>query len=255
MPRRRRQHTWHILHAFQSARHFARIMCRFLLRTLLPQEQTSVITHNKYRLKQCRHARFITFCGLSIKKSLMSDTVVNAKKNAGYYAAGLVADDMVVGLGTGSTVLYAMEKLAERIKDGEINILGIPTSIQTAMRAKKLGIPLTTLDEYPDVDIAIDGADQVDPAFNLIKGRGAAQTRERCLAECANQFIVVVDGSKITEKLSGIVPVGFSVSKHILLYKTRNGFNVILFRIHLLMKHTMLPHSDIWNVLFCFSLF
>jgi len=113
----------------------------------------------------------------------MSDTVVNAKKNAGYYAAGLVADDMVVGLGTGSTVLYTMEKLAERIQSGEINILGIPTSIQTAMRARKLGIPLTTLDEYPDVDIAIDGADQVDPAFNLIKGRGAAQTRERCLAE------------------------------------------------------------------------
>ncbi|WP_042706635.1 ribose-5-phosphate isomerase RpiA [Methanomicrobium mobile] len=137
----------------------------------------------------------------------MSDTVVNAKKNAGYYAAGLVADDMVVGLGTGSTVLYTMEKLAERIKSGEINILGIPTSIQTAMRARKLGIPLTTLDEYPDVDIAIDGADQVDPAFNLIKGRGAAQTRERCLAECAKRFVVVVDGSKITQKLSGTVPV------------------------------------------------
>ncbi len=137
----------------------------------------------------------------------MSDTVVNAKKNAGYYAAGLVADDMVVGLGTGSTVLYTMEKLAERIQSGEINILGIPTSIQTAIRARKLGIPLTTLDEYPDVDIAIDGADQVDPAFNLIKGRGAAQTRERCLAECAKRFVVVVDGSKITQKLSGTVPV------------------------------------------------
>ena len=137
----------------------------------------------------------------------MSDEIVNSKKNAGYYAANLVKNGDVVGLGTGSTVFYSMERLCERIKDEGLSITGIPTSFQTAARARSLGIPLAALDDYPVIDITIDGADEVDSEFNLIKGRGAAQTRERCVAEAAAQFIVVVDEGKLTDKLSAVVPV------------------------------------------------
>jgi ribose 5-phosphate isomerase A len=131
---------------------------------------------------------------------------VNWKRLAGYRAANLVEDGMVVGLGTGSTVLFSMERLAERIGEG-LKIAGVPTSFQAAMRARTFGIPLVTLDDYSEIDIAIDGADQVDPVKNLIKGRGAAQTRERCVADAAERFIVVVDTSKITDILNAPVPV------------------------------------------------
>ncbi|MDD3976585.1 MAG: ribose-5-phosphate isomerase RpiA [Methanomicrobium sp.] len=137
----------------------------------------------------------------------MSENIVNSKKNAGNYAADLVKDGNIVGLGTGSTVLYTMERLSYRIKEEGLMIKGVPTSYQTAVRARNLGIPLTTLDDFPKIDIAIDGADEVDSDFNLIKGRGAAQTRERCVAAAAKQFIVVVDESKLTKKLSAVVPV------------------------------------------------
>jgi ribose 5-phosphate isomerase A len=129
-----------------------------------------------------------------------------AKREAGYRAAEMVKPGMVIGLGTGSTVFYAMERLKERIAAG-LAIEGVPTSLQAAMRAREYGIPLTTLDEYPVIDLAIDGADQVDPAFRLIKGRGAAHTREKCVATAANRFIVVIDESKITRQLDAPVPV------------------------------------------------
>jgi len=137
----------------------------------------------------------------------MSGNIVNSKKNAGYYAADLIKNGMVVGLGTGSTVFYSMERLSERIQSEGLSIKGIPTSLQAAIRARGLGIPLTTLDDCPLIDIAIDGVDEVDPDFNLIKGRGAAQTRERCVAEAAETFVVVVDAGKLTKKLSVVVPV------------------------------------------------
>jgi ribose 5-phosphate isomerase A len=128
------------------------------------------------------------------------------KRSAGYKAADLVRNGMVIGLGTGSTVLFAMERLQERIQSG-LEISGVPTSYQTAIRAREYGIPLTTLDEHPVLDLAIDGADQVDPKFRLIKGRGAAQTREKCVAAASRQFIVVVDASKLSPCLSAPVPI------------------------------------------------
>ncbi|MBP2132120.1 ribose 5-phosphate isomerase A [Methanomicrobium sp. W14] len=137
----------------------------------------------------------------------MSEKILNSKKNAGCYAAELVKSGDVVGLGTGSTVLYSMERLSERIKSEGLEIKGVPTSFQTASRARALGIPLTTLYDCPEIDIAIDGADQVDPSGNLIKGRGAAQTRERCVASAAKRFIVIVDEAKLTQTLSSPVPV------------------------------------------------
>ena len=129
-----------------------------------------------------------------------------AKRAAGHRAAEMVEDGMVVGLGTGSTVFSTIERLQYRAREG-LDILGIPTSYQTAIRAREYGIPLTTLDDHPVIDIAIDGADQVDPALRLIKGRGAAHTREKCVAAAAMSFIVVVDEAKIVPRLTGQVPV------------------------------------------------
>lgn len=129
-----------------------------------------------------------------------------AKMAAGFRAADMVEDDMVIGLGTGSTVFYTIERLAVRIREG-LKISGIPTSYQTAIRAREYGIPLTTLDDNPVIDLAIDGADEVDPRLNLIKGRGAAHTREKCVASAAFQFIVVVDEQKVVPRLKAPVPV------------------------------------------------
>ena len=130
-----------------------------------------------------------------------------AKRAAGYRAADMIENGMVVGLGTGSTVNFTIERLSERIRDG-LRITGIPTSFQTAIRAKKAQIPLTTLDDNPVIDIAVDGADEVDPKLRLIKGRGAAHLREKCVAAAAKQFIVVVDEQKMVKKLgTAVVPV------------------------------------------------
>jgi len=129
------------------------------------------------------------------------------KKNAGYFAADLIQDGMVVGLGTGSTVFFAMERLSERISTEGLDITGVPTSFQASMRAREYGIPISTLDEYPALDIAIDGADKIDSSLRMIKGRGAAQTMERCVADASGLFVVVADESKMCEKLHGPVPV------------------------------------------------
>lgn len=128
------------------------------------------------------------------------------KRAAGRSAAEMVEDGMVVGLGTGSTVLFAMERLAERIGEG-LAVTGIPTSYQTEIRARDLGIPLATLQDHPSPDIAIDGADLVDSQKRLIKGRGAAHAREKCVAHAAGRLLIVVDEGKCAQRLSGVVPV------------------------------------------------
>ncbi|WP_292520830.1 ribose-5-phosphate isomerase RpiA [Methanoculleus sp.] len=132
---------------------------------------------------------------------------VESKRNAGYRAAGMVEDGMIVGLGTGSTVFFAMERLGERIAGGDLSIAGVPTSYQAALRARQYGIPLTSLDEHPEIDIAIDGADQVDPGLNLIKGRGAALLREKCVCDAAKRVLIVVDPTKVVDTLNAPVPV------------------------------------------------
>jgi len=129
-----------------------------------------------------------------------------AKRAAGYEAADMVEEGMVIGLGTGSTVFHAIERLSGRVRDG-LSVSGVPTSYQTAIRAREYGIPLTTLDDNPVLDLAIDGADQADPQFRLIKGRGAALTKEKCVAAAAFRFIVVIDAGKVVPRLAGVVPV------------------------------------------------
>ena len=128
------------------------------------------------------------------------------KKIAAHHAVSYVEDGMVIGLGTGSTTAYAIKKLGEMVKNG-LKIIGIPTSIATENMAKKVGIPIASLNEYPHVDITIDGADQVDANLNLIKGGGGALLREKMVASCSKKEIIIVDESKIVEKFSFPLPV------------------------------------------------
>ena len=131
----------------------------------------------------------------------------SSKKNAGYTAAEYVKDGMVLGLGTGSTTHFFIEKVGMRIKEEGINVLGIPTSFQSLLIAKKWNIPITTLEEH-DIDLSVDGADEVDSEFNLIKGGGAAHTKEKIVDYAAKEFIVIVDESKCVEELGNFpVPV------------------------------------------------
>lgn len=130
------------------------------------------------------------------------DPVKLMKQEVGRAAAAKVESNTIVGLGTGSTTAFAIQFLGDRLASGELkNIKGVPTSFQASVLAKKYGIPLTTLDEVDRIDLAIDGADEVDPKFNLIKGGGAAHTREKIVDGLAEKFIVVVDSSKLVDKL------------------------------------------------------
>lgn len=143
------------------------------------------------------------------------------KKDVGYAAAELVKNGDIVGLGTGSTTHFFIEKLGKRIKEEAMEIMGIPTSYQSFLLAKDAGISITTLEEY-DIDIAVDGADEVDSNLNLIKGGGAAHTMEKIVDEAAERFVVIVDESKMVDKL-GMFPVPLevipearrAVSKHV----------------------------------------
>lgn len=138
------------------------------------------------------------------------DPVKVMKQEVGKAAAALVKSGTIVGLGTGSTTAYAIEYLGKRLQSGELkDIKGIPTSFQAEVLAKQYGIPLTTLDAVDHIDIAIDGADEVDPQKNLIKGGGAAHTREKIVDALAAQFVVVVDSGKLVDRLGStfLLPV------------------------------------------------
>ena len=142
--------------------------------------------------------------------SAATDPVKLMKQGVGKAAAELVQSGTIVGLGTGSTTAYAIQYIGERLKSGEIkDIVGIPTSFQAEVLAKQYSIPLTSLDAVDHIDIAIDGADEVDPQLNLIKGGGAAHTREKVVDSLAAKFIVVVDSGKLVEQLGStfLLPV------------------------------------------------
>ena len=124
-----------------------------------------------------------------------------AKRAAAYAAADLVQDGMTIGLGSGSTFLFVLDRLAERMRDEGLQLRGVPTSAQTAAAAERVGVPLATLDEVERLDLAIDGADEVDPEHNLIKGGGAAHTRERLVAATAEEFVVIVGENKLVAVL------------------------------------------------------
>jgi len=139
----------------------------------------------------------------------MKDVSANtdAKKAAGEAAAELVKSNMVVGLGTGSTVAWTIKRLGERVRDEGLDFWGVPTSFQAENLAIASGIKLTTLNSHPVLDLAIDGADQVDHKLYVIKGGGAAHTREKVVACSARRFVIVADESKYAELLTWPVPV------------------------------------------------
>ncbi len=132
-----------------------------------------------------------------------------AKQAAGTQAAALVKDGMCIGLGTGSTTAYALTALGQRIEDEALDVRGVPTSFAAERRARSLNIPLTTLDTDPHLDLAFDGADEVDPDGRLIKGRGAAHTREKVVATQAERFAVLVDPTKLVDRIGSerVLPV------------------------------------------------
>jgi ribose 5-phosphate isomerase A len=134
--------------------------------------------------------------------SAETDPIKVMKQEVGKAAAQRVQSGTIVGLGTGSTTAYAIQYIGDRIKKGDLkDIKGIPTSFQAEVLAKDHGIPLTSLDAVDHIDVAIDGADEVDPQKNLIKGGGAAHTREKVVDSLAAQFIVVVDSGKLVDRL------------------------------------------------------
>lgn len=122
----------------------------------------------------------------------------------------MVTDGMVVGLGTGSTVRYTIEALGRRVAGG-LRMRGIPTSQASDDLARKLGIPLTSLDEVASVDLTIDGADEFDPQFRLIKGGGGALTREKVVAKASKRMVVVADASKQVARLGSTFPLPIEV--------------------------------------------
>jgi len=131
------------------------------------------------------------------------------KENVGKEAVKLIDDGQVVGLGTGSTTHFFIKHLGMRIQEEELEILGIPTSFQSLILAREFGIKVTSLDEH-DVDIAVDGADEVSSQLDLIKGGGAAHTIEKLVDSNAKKFVVIVDESKIVDNL-GEFPVPVEV--------------------------------------------
>jgi ribose 5-phosphate isomerase A len=126
------------------------------------------------------------------------------KKLAAHQAVEAIRSGMRLGLGTGSTAAFVVDRIGELLASGALHdIAGVPTSVRTAEQAARLHIPLLTLDDCPELDLAIDGADEVDPALNLVKGRGGALLREKMVEKAAKRFLVVVDETKIVEALGG----------------------------------------------------
>jgi ribose 5-phosphate isomerase A len=130
-----------------------------------------------------------------------STWVEEAKRKAALEAVKHVKDGFIVGLGSGSTAAYAIEALGERIRGERLNVLGIPTSYQAFLLAVKHGIAVTTLEEHPTINLTIDGADQIDPQLNLIKGMGAALAREKIVASASKQNIIIADETKKVQVL------------------------------------------------------
>ena len=140
------------------------------------------------------------------------------KQRAAAAAAELITDGMVLGLGTGTTASYLVQILGERVRQG-LRIQGVPTSEATRQLAVAEGVPLTTLEEQTVLDLCLDGADEVDPELNLIKGGGGALLREKIVASAARQRIIMVDVSKCVDSLGAfplaveVIPFGWEVTR------------------------------------------
>ena len=130
------------------------------------------------------------------------DDQTRQKQAVGEYAAGWVESGMTVGLGTGSTAVWAIRAIGAALADGSLrDVVAIPTSEVSASEARRIGIPVVTFDDRPVVDLTIDGADEVDPELHLIKGYGGALLREKVVAQATRREVIVVDASKPSPRL------------------------------------------------------
>jgi ribose 5-phosphate isomerase A len=129
------------------------------------------------------------------------------KRLAGVAAVRLVADGMLCGMGTGSTARFFIEEVGRRMRDEGIRITGVPTSFQSRLLCQQQGIPLCDAQDCRRIDLAVDGADEVDPDLNVMKGGGAAHTMEKLVASMASQFVVIVDESKLVPRLGTSIDV------------------------------------------------
>lgn len=133
------------------------------------------------------------------------------KKLVGRAAAGLVSDGMTCGIGTGSTVAFFVEELGRRVEEEGLHLVGVPTSFQSKILCRQFGIALADAQEFYSLDLVVDGADEVDPELNLIKGGGGAQTAEKIIASMGREFVVIVDESKIVNRLGSTFPVPIEI--------------------------------------------
>ena len=154
------------------------------------------------------------------------DPIQEAKQKAALEAVKHVKDGFIVGLGSGSTAAFAIEAIGERIKREKLRVMGIPTSYQAFLLAVECGIPITTLDEHPEIDVTIDGADQITPELFLIKGMGAALAREKIVAAASKLNIIIADEKKKVKLLGEndqsvpieVLPFAISLVKRKIVY-------------------------------------
>ena len=141
-------------------------------------------------------------------KKLLDDL----KHEAASVAVEMVRSDSVIGLGTGSTSAHFLRLLGERLRDGRLHdVLGVPTSEGAAELAREVGIPITSLDEHPELELTVDGADEVDPSLDMIKGGGGALLREKIVAQATRRLVIIVDESKLSQRLGVTWPVPVEV--------------------------------------------
>jgi ribose 5-phosphate isomerase A len=163
--------------------------------------------------------------------------VEEAKKRAANAAISHVESDTVIGLGTGSTAEYMIQILGSLLASGTLfGVQGVPTSNRTSLFANTLGIPITSLDEYPRLDLSIDGADLIDTKMNVLKGGGGALFREKIVASASNTYIIIADERKIVKKLGTGFPLPIEVLPFSLTHVTQKiselGANVMTRRYH-----------------------
>eukprot|EP00238_Polyblepharides_amylifera_P001789 CAMPEP_0196572716 /NCGR_PEP_ID=MMETSP1081-20130531/2706_1 /TAXON_ID=36882 /ORGANISM="Pyramimonas amylifera, Strain CCMP720" /LENGTH=283 /DNA_ID=CAMNT_0041890123 /DNA_START=124 /DNA_END=975 /DNA_ORIENTATION=- len=161
-----------------------------------------------------RSSRCVLVKSTRKQTAVLALTQDELKKMVGYKSVDdYVTSGMVVGLGTGSTAYFAVERLGQKLASGELtNIVAIPTSERTREQALSLGIPLVSLDTHSKLDVAIDGADEVDPELNLVKGGGGALLREKMVEVMADKFIVIVDESKLCSGLGPGFPLPVEIT-------------------------------------------
>ena len=158
----------------------------------------------------------------------MSKDINLGKEAAAREALKLIKTDMILGLGTGSTAKIFVDLLADKYFEEKLNIKVLSTSSSTASQARRLGLPLTSLNDVGRVDIVVDGADEVDSNLNLIKGGGGALLQEKIVAECSGKMIVIVDEGKVVTNLGSfplpieIIKFGSEFTRHMILEKLRN---------------------------------